>query len=178
MESKAKSLFTALAILLAYTAIIAVLLIRLWESEDSQNENSVERFTVIDTIVYCKPVLKDSTVIRYVTANLPLANTHDTCKTSPDTISVNDVAEVEIPITQKVYSDSTYTAYVSGYLTTLDSISVYPRTTTTVIHDTGLRYKPPNRWGIGITGGYGYCIGSRRLEPYIGIGITYSIIKF
>lgn len=35
-----------------------------------------------------------------------------------------------------------------------------------------------SRWGIGISGGYGYSLGSDNFNPYIGIGINYDIIQF
>ena len=85
-----------------------------------------------------------------------------------------DSMAVEIPITQKRYDGDDYRAYVSGYEPNLDSIYVFPKTT--VIHERS--YKPPNKWHIGITGGYGYGFKSKQAEPYIGIGITYSIISF
>ena len=86
----------------------------------------------------------------------------------------SDSAAVAIPITQKRYDGDDYRAYVSGYEPNLDSIFVFPKTT--VIHERS--YKPPNKWHIGITGGYGYGFKSKQAEPYIGIGITYSIISF
>ena len=86
----------------------------------------------------------------------------------------SDSAAVEIPITQKRYDGEDYRAYVSGYEPNLDSIFVFPKTT--VIHERS--YKPPNKWHIGITGCYGYGFKSKQAEPYIGIGITYSIISF
>ena len=86
----------------------------------------------------------------------------------------SDSAAVAIPITQKRYEGDDYRAYVSGYEPNLDSIFVFPKTT--VIHER--IYKPPNKWHIGITGGFGYGFKSKQAEPYIGIGITYSIISF
>ena len=85
-----------------------------------------------------------------------------------------DSMAVEIPITQKRYESDDYRAYVSGYEPRLDSIFVFPKTT--IIRERS--YKPPNKWHIGITGGYGYGIKSKQVEPYIGIGLTYSIINF
>lgn len=149
--------------------------------------------TYIDTISYYQPVPKDSMVIKYVTRTLPVKR-RDSCTTNktdtflaenyaqnngenipPLYASVDsDSAAVAIPITQKRYENEDYRAYVSGYEPNLDSIFVFPKTT--VIHERS--YKPPNKWHIGITGGYGYGFKSKQAEPYIGIGITYSIISF
>ncbi len=83
-----------------------------------------------------------------------------------------DSVAVEIPITQKHYRDSTYEAWVSGFAQNMDSIRVYPRTETITIRD----YKPPNRWHLGLTAGYAYT--PRGFQPYIGIGISYSLFSW
>lgn len=36
----------------------------------------------------------------------------------------------------------------------------------------------PSRWGIGVQLGYGYSVNSGLFEPYIGVGVTYSLIRF
>lgn len=149
--------------------------------------------TYIDTIPYYQPVPKDSAVIRYVTRTLPVKGSDNITTNKSDTFLAENYAQnngenippqemsdernsmaVEIPITQKRYDGDDYRAYVSGYEPNLDSIFVFPKTT--VIHERS--YKPPNKWHIGITGGYGYGFKSKQAEPYIGIGITYSIISF
>lgn len=133
----------------------------------------------VDIIPYYKPVPRDSVVVRYVTERLP-----ESVPQKPENVpdmsqnaqkipkSVPDSVDVEIPITQKVYEDSIYTAYVSGYRAQLDSMIVrLPRIETTVIQ----RMKP-KRWSVGVHGGYG--IGKNGLSPYIGIGIQYKLWEF
>lgn len=84
-----------------------------------------------------------------------------------------DSAIVELPIVQRHYADSTYEAWVSGPIDPrLDSIQVFARTTTI----TKREWKPPKRWHIGVTAGYGY--GAKGFQPYVGVGITYSIFSF
>lgn len=85
----------------------------------------------------------------------------------------NDSAIVEVPIIQRHYADSTYEAWVSGPINPrLDSLRVFAPTT--II--TKREWKPPKRWHIGVTAGYGY--GAKGFQPYIGVGITYSIFSF
>lgn len=85
---------------------------------------------------------------------------------------------VEVEITQKVYSDdSTYTAYVSGVNPNLDSIFVKQKEVTHSILETRtLQVKKFRRWNVGLIGGYGYGFKSKNLEPFIGVGITVSLI--
>ncbi|WP_288717543.1 DUF6808 domain-containing protein [uncultured Duncaniella sp.] len=85
----------------------------------------------------------------------------------------NDSAIVELPIIQRHYADSTYEAWVSGPIDPrLDSVRVFIPTTLI----TKREWKPPKRWHIGPTIGYGYT--PQGLQPYIGVSITYSIISF
>lgn len=76
---------------------------------------------------------------------------------------------VVIPITQKVYKDSDYTAYVSGYKPSLDSISVRHKVTTITIK------QKPSRWNVGVSAGYG--MTPKGFQPYLGIGVTFNLIK-
>ncbi len=84
-----------------------------------------------------------------------------------------DSMTVELPKIQRQYADSTYEAWVSGPLDPrLDSLNIF-RPTTII---TKKEWKPPKRWHIGLTAGYGY--GTKGFQPYIGVGITYSIVSF
>lgn len=134
----------------------------------------VERSLVIDTVLFYKPVPHDSVVVRYVTKVLPVVpNTGNGISTRTDTMTgVADSAEVIIPITQKIYEDSTYKAFVSGYDVALDSIAVYNKTVT--IREKELATKQP-RLGFGIICGAGY--GRQGLSPFIGMGVYYRIGK-
>ncbi len=91
----------------------------------------------------------------------------------PDTESEDSL---ELEITQKVYSDSTYTAYVSGYEPRLDSIFVRQKVITNTIHETRtIKEKNFRRWNVGLIGGYGYGFQSKTFEPFIGVGLTISL---
>lgn len=84
-----------------------------------------------------------------------------------------DSAIVELPMIQRHYADSAYEAWVSGPIDPrLDSVRVF--VPTTII--TKQEWKPPKRWHIGVTAGYGY--GPKGFQPYIGVGVTYSIFSF
>lgn len=142
------------------------------------------RTTFVDSIPYYYPVPRDSVVIRYVTQRLPVVDdkednfpnkgNNDEQNISDNNVAENipDSADVVIPITQKVYEDSTYTAYVSGYNPQLDSLIFrMPREVITI-----KEYQKPKRWGVGIQAGYGMTITpSPQFAPYIGVGVYYKI---
>ena len=133
----------------------------------------VDTCVVYDTVKYFKPVPKDSIVIRYVTTTLPAVQ-------HIDTVTVFDSIKVEIPIIQKEYKDSTYHAFVSGYMPSLDSITVYPKTIYVNSITTNKYIPKTKRWGIGLQAGYGAYINSNTVHtaPYIGVGISYNIFSW
>lgn len=86
-----------------------------------------------------------------------------------------DSVAVSIPISQTVYEDSTYTAYISGYHVNLDSVILHIPKVTTIV----TQHKKKKRWGIGVHAGYGFTLkGTPQWSPYIGIGISYNIFSF
>lgn len=89
-----------------------------------------------------------------------------------DTLFVHDTILIR---EEKVYKDSMYTAWVSGYQPELDSIEVYPRTVTNYITNevtkTVTKTKKP-KWAISVGGGIGY---NGKIEPYVGLNAGYVI---
>ena len=122
------------------------------------------RVTIYDTIAYYQPIAKDSVVVRYVTEVVKVTDT------------IIDSVKVQIPITQKVYEDSTYKAYVSGFRPNLDSIFVYPKTEVQTITN---KVNDKSRWSVSVHAGYGLTLTKQpTFSPYIGIGISYNLYTF
>ena len=94
-----------------------------------------------------------------------------------DTVTVNDTVYLSLPRETKLYGDSTWRAQVSGFRPSLDWIEVYPQTT--VVTKTFF-VSPRKRWGLGLQAGYGAYVsgGQVMLAPYIGVGISYDLIRF
>ena len=153
-----------------------------------------DSITVFDTVKIIKPIPKDSLIVRYETVKLPTTvkekqkEKSEKTKQEKDIVPIvtvlqsdnKDSVEVEIPIEQKIYSDSLYTAYVSGWHPSLDSIQVYPRKD--IIHhyintttETTKEIVKDRKFHIGIIGGYGYGFQSKNLQPFIGLGISWKL---
>jgi hypothetical protein len=81
---------------------------------------------------------------------------------------------VQLPIQQRTYQDSTYTAWISGYEPRLDSIEVYQQLSTVTITNTIT--KPAKRWSVNTSAGI--AATPKGVQPYFGVGIGYSIICF
>lgn len=153
---------------------VCILFLCLWvtfkRQEDARQTSVIRdtvRVTIVDTVRIIYPVARDSVVVRYITERLPV-------KKDSMQIGCTDSVNVEIPITQKQYADSTYTAWVSGYNPSLDSIRIYPRHEIITISNT-IRQKP-KRWIVGLNAGYG--ITKDGIQPYIGVGISYNLFSF
>lgn len=160
--------------------------------------------TFVDTIPYYKPVPKEEKPLGNITAKLPVSvpklpesvqKFPESDKKMQDSVQnfgksvpedhfedmgekvTPDSAEVIVPITQTVYEDSTYTAYVSGYRASLDSLIFrMPREVTTI---TNTHYQKPKRWSVGIQVGYGMTLkGTPQFAPYVGIGVSYNLFSF
>lgn len=93
-----------------------------------------------------------------------------------DTLHLHDTTFIVLPRTQKEYTDSLYHAYVSGFQPQLDSIQIFQKTKyiTTTIRE------PAKKWHVGVMAGYGVTLNNKQvvLSPYLGVGVTYSILSF
>ena len=137
------------------------------------------RAVYVDTVRIVQPLARDSVVLRYIKVRVPRADSGKdtlggTYKNSRGRYKNTDSVEAVIPITQKSYGDSTYTAWVSGFRPALDSIHVYPRREVVTVTQTS-RCKA-KRWGVGLHAGYG--LTPRGLQPYIGFGLNYNLLNF
>ena len=133
-----------------------------------------DTITFVDTVKVIQPVAKDSVVVR-VKKVLMKVSAEPTLTENEHLIDGNNMIDsllVDVPITQKVYEDSTYKAWVSGYLPSLDSINVYQKKEIITI----TKFEKPKKWSIGIQGGIG--AGRNGLTPYIGIGVQYNLVSF
>lgn len=174
--------------------IIALLLIAsvaaniwLWRNRTTQGETTVETHVEYVLIKDSTPTLVESHMTgetMTVTAAIkhPHATDHEpdvlTMENEPDTVATvsitGDSATVTLPVEQRVYEDSLYTAYVSGYRPRLDSISLrIPHTYTTITKTVG---KPAKRFAIGPTVGAGYGVIGKRFDVFVGVSMTWNLL--
>ena len=87
--------------------------------------------------------------------------------------TVHDSIEVSIPIMQKRYEDSLYTAWVSGYEPALDSINLRLPTITETVTKTIVKPLPLITVGLQVGGGYG--VFNRKPDIYVGVGAQVNL---
>ena len=127
------------------------------------------RDTITDTITIVKPIVRESIVIAKEIVRLPVVKEINRVDTIIDSV------KVEIPITQKVYSDTNYTAWVSGYHPNLDSLKLVNR----LVNCNSYSFKSSvksQRLVFGLSTGYG--ITPQGFQPYLGVGFTFSFYGF
>lgn len=170
-----KPLFIGIAIGLIIASIIGFIIWPRNHPEETATSSEIIRETFIDTIPYYEPTPRDSLIVRYETKKLKTADTDSLQSTGeafmPDSISV------EIPITQKMYADSTYQVWVSGYSPTLDSLRVFPKREVITITNTLTQKEKQKRWGLSV--GAGMTMNTRKeIQPGIFIGVSYTFFAF
>ena len=138
------------------------------KDKDVEIKEKITTVTKIDTIMDTVLVVKKEKVIKVIRDTLVnvefIRDTVDTAKVVAD-----------IPIVQKEYSDdSTYTAWVSGYRPSLDSINIYRKKISTN-KETVIKKKDIHRFGIGPVVYGGYNFGTKKLDYGVGIGVSYHI---
>ena len=138
------------------------------KDKDVEIKEKITTVTKIDTIMDTVLVVKKEKAIKVIRDTLVnvefIRDTVDTAKVVAD-----------IPIVQKEYSDdSTYTAWVSGYRPSLDSINIYRKNISTN-KESVIKKKDIHRFGIGPVVYGGYNFGTKKLDYGIGIGVSYHI---
>jgi hypothetical protein len=162
------------------------------------DEPGVNTIISTDTLSRTAVAAKDSEVVSYATIKLPRARNEsrstylskrsvpkDERNISPVSVHSDsipdsgsglptedikaDSTEIMIPIKQYTFEDSTFRAVVRGWGVKLDTMEVYARREVVTVK------KPPNRWVIGPS--IGVAVTGRGIMPYIGIGVTYNLLK-
>ena len=173
-----------LALLLAISAALNIIYIPARVSGGADGQTRTDTVRLVDTLRYVSPAPTRDTIIRYVRVSLPSTppapdnpgspvNPGNSAESAEKAAADTDTAAVIIPITSRTYSTPEFTAIVSGYQPSLDSITIHaPRTIITNNPPTA-KSKP---WGIGIAAGIG--AGRGGITPFIGITMQYSLIRF
>lgn len=171
-----------LALLLAISEAYNIIYIRARVSGGTDGQTRTDTVRLVDTLRYVSPAPTRDTIIRYVRVPVELprpdnpgspANPGNSAESAEKAAAASDTAAVIIPITSRTYSTHEFTATVSGYQPSLDSITIHAPRTIITNNPPAVKSKP---WGIGIAAGIG--AGRGGITPFIGITLQYSLIRF
>lgn len=169
-------------------------------SRDGKGKVTVDTVTVRDTVRQTMPVAKDSVVTGVIRVPVALPTEPTVPKAEIEVFEPGRLSEVMdghavnkggseaqetgktarkdtvwavVPRTQKRYVDSTYMAWISGYEPRLDSIEVYQKT---VVVTKSVEGRVKNRrFNVGLTGGFGYGVFTRKPDVWVGVGCTWRM---
>lgn len=169
-------------------------------SRDGKGKVTVDTVTVRDTVRQTMPVAKDSVVTGVIRVPVALPTEPTVPKAEIEVFEPGRLSEVMdghavnkggseaqgtgktarkdtvwavVPRTQKRYVDSTYMAWISGYEPRLDSIEVYQKT---VVVTKSVEGRVKNRrFNVGLTGGFGYGVFTRKTDVWVGVGCTWRM---
>ena len=122
----------------------------------------VDTLYVRDTLTVYKPSKVTRTVkdtVRVIVKETQIDTMHDT-------------VFVYLPQESIVWQDDRCIVYAHGINPQVDSVTHFNSDAVVTRTVTGR----PKRWGIGVSAGYG--MSKDGLSPYIGLGISYNIIRF
>lgn len=172
-----------LALLLAISAAYNIIYIYARVSGGTDGQTRPDTVRLVDTLRYVSPAPTRDTIIRYVRVPVELppapdnpgrpVNPGNSAESAEKAATDTDTAAVIIPITSRTYSTPEFTATVSGYQPSLDSITIHAPRTIITNNPPAVKGKP---WGIGIAAGIG--AGRGGITPFIGITLQYSLIRF
>ena len=155
----------------AFWIILALLMmsiaLNVWQCSNQPEPSVViERDTVWkDTTIYQPTPAETINTGKTVYVKVPMPY--------PVRDTIHDSIEVPVPIIQKRYDDSLYTAWVSGFEPALDSIRLYQPTIIETITNTIV--KPAPRLSVGVQVGAGGGIFTRQPDVYIGVGAQWRL---
>ena len=100
-------------------------------------------------------------------------------RTVTDTVTLldinHDTVTVEVPIEHKHEKYSDADVWYHGFRAGIDSLAVYPITTTITV--TEREKRRPTKFGLGVQAGYGFTKDGGP-TPYVGLGISYNFLRF
>ena len=103
-------------------------------------------------------------------------------ETIRDTLYVPELskpAEVEIPISEYCFEDSTYSICMTGYKVKAKKIEVYSPVKYLTITKTETHIKKKkSHFSLGLQAGYGYAISCNKFSPYLGFGAQWNFLTF
>lgn len=148
--------------------LAASIAVNVWQWRHQPEEYViVKRDTIWKDSIIREPLPAETVDIgRVVYVKVPVPGERDT---------VHDSIEVPVPIIQKRYEDSSYTAWVSGFRPSLDSIRLYQREIINTVTETVV--EPAPRFSFGIQAGAGIGITTGKPDFYVGFGGTYNFFK-
>ena len=172
--------------ILIYISIIFIIILSIYFNYNNIINYIIDRYsTKADTVFVTDTIRRVDTLTVFKEKPIP----KEVYLTRVDTFYTKDGNDTILKTENKVYQDTLCNkndsiilqSYISGINSNLDSIKADWRKSETIITNTVeitkyIERKKSflDRFSIGIQAGYGYGFKSKELEPYIGVGGSFS----
>ena len=131
----------------------------------SEVKTKVIEVTRVDTIRVEKPVFLEKRVVDTMVV------------TVTEFQVVHDTAFVTLPREEVEYRDSSYRAIISGFNPRLEELEIYQKERVVTIQTEKVVTVPDKRrWGAGVQAGYG--ITPAGFQPYLGVGVSFTLVRW
>lgn len=167
-----------------WVIIPAVLIVAAWFSGDYHGQQKIlaslesKTDTVVKVVTVYKDFPKPKETARIGFISVPAYRFFTDTVTMEAITVVRDTTVIYLPREQAYYEeeDGALRLWVSGYEPRLDRYELDAKTVTI----TNTVTEKASRWGLGVSAGYGAALSGKevRLSPYIGVGISYTFIRF
>lgn len=160
-------------ILLLVAALVATVSVLSWRLGYRAAVASTSSATVADTLI-----VRDTVTVK---CPVPVFTTiiDKILVAYPDIVIIHDTTFVQLPKERKEYSGKDYRAVVSGFQPSLDLIQVFPETKV-VTQTISVPSRKRSHWALSLQAGYGLTLQNSHITPlpYIGAGISYSLVEW
>lgn len=160
-------------ILLLVAALVAAVSVLSWRLGYRTAVASTSSATEADTLIVRDTVTVECPVPVFTTIIDTILVAY------PDIVLIHDTTFVQLPRERKEYSGKDYRAVVSGFQPSLDLIQVFPETKT-ITQTISVAPQKRSHWSIALQAGYGLTLQNSHITPlpYIGAGISYSLVEW
>lgn len=160
-------------ILLLVAALVAAVSVLSWRLGYRTAVASTSSATEADTLIVRDTVTVECPVPVFTTIIDTILVAY------PDIVLIHDTTFVQLPKERKEYSGKDYRAVMSGFQPSLDLIQVFPETKT-ITQTISVAPQKRSHWSIALKAGYGLTLQNSHITPfpYIGAGISYSLVEW
>lgn len=161
-----KTFLILITLLLAALTVSIHSNVRLYNYINTYADTLIVRDTTPYLLPVPVPVPYDSLVLKYKYISIPINPDIQTDSTDIQVVeSDTNSIKITIPITQHRYEGKDYTAWISGYEATLDSLWVFSNITTITKPSVNV-----SKWKIDAY--TGVLLVDKHIKPYVNIGIS------
>ena len=155
----------------AFYVVLVLLMVSIGVNVWQAMREPMDEMVVVTDTVWMDSIIREPVAVesvrtgRVIVVRVPVP-------TAKPSDTLRDSVEVVLPVEQRRYEDSLYTAWVSGYEPRLDSIRLRMPTVTVMKTKTITKAA---RFSVGVQTGAGVGLFTRQPDVYVGLGVSWNL---